>query len=116
MQAERVPYVVPAAQSAFDPGPMGGKHVQRTICNGKTNPVKKDFAEWGNGVQLSCVLVTEAFSPAYLAILHIHLSPPVALDYTNRESTAFVNFVVFFCKCKKKKKQLLHCIPNDDVV
>lgn len=71
-------YVVPAAQSAFDPGPMGGKHVQRTICNGKTNPVKKDFAEWGNGVQLSCVLVTDAFSAAYLLNLHIHLHPTVA--------------------------------------
>lgn len=108
MLAERVPYVVPAAQSAFDPGPMRGKHVQKTICNGKTNPVKKDFAEWGNGVQLSCVLVTEAFSPAYLAILHIHLSPPVARDYTNRESTAFVNFVVFFCKYIKKQNN--YCI------
>lgn len=61
VQGERVLYVVPAAQSAFDPGPMGRKHVQRTICNGKTNPVKKDFAEWGNGLQLSCVFSDRCF-------------------------------------------------------
>lgn len=102
VHAERVLYVVPAAQSAFDPGPMGRKHVQRTICNGKTNPVKKDFAEWGNGVQLSCVLVTDAFSPAYSLKLHVHLNPPVACGFANGDITAFVSSLLSSCKSKKK--------------
>lgn len=85
-------------------------HLQR-----KNKSCKKDFAEWGNGVQLSWVLVTDAFSPAHLANVHIHLSQPVAHDYANRESKAFVNFF-FFLFASMKKQQLLQCIPHDDKV
>lgn len=62
-----------AALSAWDPGPMRRKHVQKTICNGKTNPVKDfvDFAARGNGVQLPRVVVTDAFSPSHLANMHV---------------------------------------------
>lgn len=61
---------------------MGIKHVQRTICNGKRNPVKDlvDFAARGNGVQLPWVLVTDAFSPSHLANMHASLFPPVTLN------------------------------------
>lgn len=51
-------------------------HLQWKNKSGKKDLV--DFAEWGNGVQLPRVLVTDAFSSAYLANLHIHLNPPVA--------------------------------------
>lgn len=77
-----------AALSACDPGPMGRKHVQRTICNGKTNPVKDfvDFAAQGNGVQLPQVLVTDAFSPSHLANMHVPAYPPVALKTLNLDA------------------------------
>lgn len=67
---------------------MGRKHVQRTICNGKTNPVKDfvDFAARGNGVQLPRGLVTDAFSPSHLANMHVPLYPPVALNTLNLDA------------------------------
>lgn len=101
-----------APLSAWDPGPMGRKHVQRTICNGKTNPVKDfvDFAARGNGVQLPRVLVTDAFSPSYLANMHVPLYPPVALDslnldapspFTDTFSSTFSRQQIIFLNTKK---------------
>lgn len=77
-----------AALSAWDPGPMRGKHVQKTICNGKTNPVKDfvDFAARGNGVQLPQVVVTDAFSPSHLANMQAPVYPPVALNTLNLDT------------------------------
>lgn len=74
-----------AAPSAGDPEPMERKHVQRIICNGKTNPVKDfvDFTARGNGVQLPRVLVTDAFS--HLAP-HVPGYPPVALNTLNLDA------------------------------
>lgn len=123
VQAESALYVVPAAQSAPDPGPMGRKHVPRTICNGKTNPVKKDFvdfAEWGNGVQLPCVLVTDAFSSAYLANLHIHLNLSVASDNINldtpspfhRVNAPFVAFLLQVSRIKGRRIKEKSCMHS----
>lgn len=103
VHGERVLYVVPATQSAFDPGPMGRKHVQRTICSGKTNPVKKDSAEWRPAVLrlsdrcfLSCLLGKPAHSSGSTSSLWIYKQR----HYSICELIVFL----FFLLCKYKKK------------
>lgn len=83
------------------PWTNGKKTCAKDHLRRKNKSCKKDFAEWGNGVQLSCVLVTDAFSPAYSLKLHVHLNPPVACGYANGDITAFVSSLLSSCKYKK---------------
>lgn len=101
---------------------MGRKHVQRTICNGKTNPVKDfvDFAARGNGVQLPRVLVTDAFSPCYWANMHVPLYPPVALNvdapsffiHTTRSLTSSRQQIIFLTQKMTYSLFMHHCCMN----
>lgn len=49
--------------------------MQRTICNGKRNPIEDlvDFTALGAGVQMLPVLAADAFSFTTLADLHVYL-------------------------------------------